>query len=321
VDARSLLRRYLEQRREAGERELLLDDLSVEAVMRLVGAVPTGAAGAAGAVAEQLVDRPVAPIADRARAAAPAEAPLVTPRPEPAAAPRAARGPVPAATPVAPPPAGPATDGPAGTSIDIGAAGGELFNGFASGLATLDDVAAAATACTRCSLSATATRCVPGEGSPTSRIVCVGEAPGETEDETGRPFVGRAGQLLTQMLAAIDVARADAFICNVLKHRPPGNRNPSTEEVAACSPFLVRQIEILRPRVILAFGTFAAQTLLQSTRKISELRGIVHRYHGVPLIATFHPAALLRNQTWKRPAWDDLKLARRIIDGTSTADA
>jgi len=318
VDARSLLRRYLEQRREAGERELLLDDLSVEAVMQLDGVLPRGVA----AVAEQSVDRPVAPIADRPRTvpSPTPEVPVVTSRSDPVAVPSSVRGPGPRATPVSPTVAA-APDGPAGIPIDIGGAGGELFGGFASDLATLDDVAAAATACTRCSLSATATRCVPGEGSPTSRIVCVGEAPGETEDETGRPFVGRAGQLLTQMLAAIDVARADAFICNVLKHRPPGNRNPSTDEVAACSPFLVRQIEILRPRVILAFGTFAAQTLLQSTRKISELRGIVHRYHGVPLIATFHPAALLRNQSWKRPAWDDLKLARRIIDGAPTADA
>jgi len=306
VDARALLRRYLEQRREAGERELLLDDLSVETVMRLVGALPAGVVGGAGAVAdqraEQVVSRPVAPVADR---------PVVA-TPRPASAPPSG---------ASPPAVGVGADPSAGAPIDVGAAGGELFGGVASGLETLDDVAAAATVCTRCSLSATATRCVPGEGSPASRIVCVGEAPGETEDETGRPFVGRAGQLLTQMLEAIQVARADAFICNVLKHRPPGNRNPSTDEVAACSPFLVRQIEILRPRVILAFGTFAAQTLLQSTRKISELRGTVHRYYGVPLIATYHPAALLRNQAWKRPAWEDLKLARRILDAGQPAGA
>ena len=142
----------------------------------------------------------------------------------------------------------------------------------------------------------------------------VGEAPGATEDETGRPFVGQAGQLLEKILAAIDFARADVFIVNVLKHRPPGNRNPRPEEVSACSPYLVRQIELIRPKVIVALGTFAAQTLLETKLSIGKLRGQIHRYYGVPLIVTYHPAALLRNPAWKRPTWEDVQLARRILD-------
>ena len=142
----------------------------------------------------------------------------------------------------------------------------------------------------------------------------VGEAPGATEDETGRPFVGQAGQLLEKILAAIKLERKDVFICNVLKHRPPGNRNPRPEEVSACSPYLVRQIELVRPKVIVALGTFAAQTLLDTKLSIGKLRGQIHRYYGVPLIVTYHPAALLRNPAWKRPTWEDVQLARRILD-------
>jgi DNA polymerase len=142
----------------------------------------------------------------------------------------------------------------------------------------------------------------------------VGEAPGASEDESGRPFVGAAGQLLTKILGAIKLGREDVFIANVLKHRPPGNRNPLPEEVAACSPYLLRQIELVRPKVILALGTFAAQTLLGTKLPISKLRGQVHRFHGVPLIVTYHPAALLRNPAWKRPTWEDVQLARRVLD-------
>jgi DNA polymerase len=149
----------------------------------------------------------------------------------------------------------------------------------------------------------------------------VGEAPGATEDELGRPFVGQAGQLLTKILAAINLSREEVFICNVLKHRPPGNRNPLPEEVKACSPYLVRQIQLLSPRVILALGTFAAQTLLQTKEPIGKLRGRIHRYYGVPLIVTYHPAALLRNPSWKRPTWEDVQLARRILDRQHPAPA
>ena len=175
--------------------------------------------------------------------------------------------------------------------------------------------------CTRCPLHQTAIQGVPGEGNPNARFVVVGEAPGATEDETGRPFVGAAGQLLTKILAAINLRREDVFICNVIKHRPPGNRNPLPNEIAACSPYLIRQLELIRPGVILALGTFAAQTLLETKESIGKLRGRVHRYHGIPLIVTYHPAALLRNPAWKRPTWEDVQLARRILDSSPDARA
>jgi DNA polymerase len=202
------------------------------------------------------------------------------------------------------------------SGIAVGEASHELFGGPLSASQTLDDLARVIAKCTSCPLYGTATNPVPGEGSPTAPLVCVGEAPGATEDATGRPFVGQAGKLLDKILAAIQLAREDVFICNVLKHRPPGNRNPLPSEVAACSPYLVRQLELIRPRAILAFGTFAAQTLLQTPLTIGKLRGAVHRYYGVPLIVTYHPAALLRNPAWKRPTWEDVQYARRILDGT-----
>jgi DNA polymerase len=149
----------------------------------------------------------------------------------------------------------------------------------------------------------------------------VGEAPGANEDEQGVPFVGQAGQLLTKIIEAIQLGRDDVFIANVLKHRPPGNRNPMPEEVVACSPYLVRQIELVKPKVILALGTFAAQTLLETKNTIGKLRGQIHRYYGVPLIVTYHPAALLRNPAWKRPTWEDVQLARRILDHTGAPGA
>jgi uracil-DNA glycosylase family 4 len=272
VDGKDQLRRYLEQRRDNGERELILDDLSVDDVMRLVGA------------------------ANHARPSVPPQVKAAEVVKEEIVAPKA-----------------PAV---VGQSIVVGRQGPELFGGGGptAGLATLEDVAASATACTRCALYATATNCVPGEGSPTAKLMCVGEAPGETEDQTGRPFIGKAGQLLTKILAAIDLRREDVFICNVLKHRPPGNRNPLPNEVAACSPYLIRQIELIRPRVILALGTFAAQTLLETKIPIGKLRGITHQYYGVPLIVTYHPAALLRNPAWKRPTWEDVQQARQLLD-------
>jgi DNA polymerase len=204
-----------------------------------------------------------------------------------------------------------------GTGLIVGSAVSGLPSGPLAHLATLDDVAAHVASCRGCSLYQTAKNHVPGEGNPTAGFVCVGEAPGQTEDEQGRPFVGRAGELLTKILEAIAFKREDVFICNVLKHRPPGNRNPAPDEIKACSPYLMRQLELLRPRVILALGTFAAQTLLQTTTPIGKLRGQVHRFHGIPLIVTYHPAALLRNPAWKRPTWEDVQLARRIFDSAA----
>ena len=192
--------------------------------------------------------------------------------------------------------------------------GSSVFIDDASPWKSLADISRAVAECTLCPLYKTAKNPVPGSGSHNADFVVVGEAPGASEDEQGVPFVGAAGQLLTKILAAIELSRDQVFICNVLKHRPPGNRNPEPHEVQACSPYLVRQIELLRPKVLLALGTFAAQTLLQTKESIGKLRGRIHRYYGVPLVVTYHPAALLRNPSWKRPTWEDVQLARRILD-------
>ena len=178
-------------------------------------------------------------------------------------------------------------------------------------LATLDAVAQG---CTRCDLHATRKTVVFGEGDPRARLVCVGEAPGAREDETGRPFVGRAGKMLDRLLLAVGFQRDDVFICNVLKCRPPQNRNPQPDEIESCSPFLLRQIELIGPDVIVAFGSFAAQTLLQTRESIGRLRGRTHLFEGFPLVVTYHPAALLRNPRWTQKAWEDLQGARRLVD-------
>jgi len=207
-------------------------------------------------------------------------------------------------------------DAPAG--LVVGDPVANAATGPLGRLSSLEAVAGAVRACQLCSLYAGAKNAVPGEGNSDAGFICVGEAPGAVEDETGRPFVGPAGQLLTKILGAINFRREDVFICNVLKHRPPGNRNPAPDEITACSPYLLRQLSLLQPRVILALGTFAAQTLLQTTLTIGKLRGQVHRYYGVPLIVTYHPAALLRNPSWKRPTWEDVQLARRVFDSASS---
>ena len=169
-------------------------------------------------------------------------------------------------------------------------------------------------ACTACALHKSRTQTVLGVGDRNADWLLVGEAPGAEEDRLGEPFVGQAGRLLDNMLAAIGLARGEnVYIANVLKCRPPGNRNPEPEEVARCSPYLVRQIELLRPRLIVAMGRFAAQTLLDSDASIASLRGRVHRYHGVPLVVTYHPAYLLRNLPDKAKAWADLLFARRTL--------
>jgi DNA polymerase len=206
----------------------------------------------------------------------------------------------------------PLEDVPAG--LVVGGASRALFDDPAAKLETLEQIAHVVATCTRCPLYATATNPVPGTGHPDADFMIVGEAPGANEDAQGVPFVGQAGQLLTKIIEAINLRRDDVFIVNVLKHRPPGNRNPLPEEVTACSPYLIRQIELVRPKVILAVGTFAAQTLLETKLTIGKLRGQIHRYYGVPLIVTYHPAALLRNPAWKRPTWEDVQLARRILD-------
>ena len=169
-------------------------------------------------------------------------------------------------------------------------------------------------ACTACGLHKSRTQTVFGVGDEQADWLLVGEAPGAEEDRLGDPFVGQAGKLLDNMLAAIGLARDDnVYICNVLKCRPPGNRNPAPDEVAKCTPFLLRQIELIQPKLVVAMGRFAAQTLLNTDASIASLRGRVHRYAGRPLIVTYHPAYLLRNLPDKAKAWEDLCFARRSI--------
>jgi DNA polymerase len=169
--------------------------------------------------------------------------------------------------------------------------------------------------CTRCALHALGRRQVVfGTGSAEADLMFVGEAPGADEDIKGEPFVGRAGQLLTKIIEAIELKREDVYIANVIKCRPPGNRNPEPDEVATCSPFLLRQIAIVKPRVIVALGTFAAQMLLGTDAPISRLRGRVHDYRdGIRLVPTFHPAYLLRSPDKKRDVWEDMKIVRALL--------
>jgi uracil-DNA glycosylase family 4 len=168
--------------------------------------------------------------------------------------------------------------------------------------------------CTRCKLHAQGrTQIVFGVGNPNADLMFVGEAPGADEDVQGIPFVGRAGQLLTKIIEAIGLKREDVYIANVIKCRPPGNRNPDPDEVDTCEPFLFRQIDIIKPKVIVALGKFGAQTLLRTLDPISRLRGRVYDYRGAKLIPTFHPAYLLRNPSAKREVWEDMKLVKRLL--------
>ncbi|WP_454735991.1 uracil-DNA glycosylase [Cupriavidus necator] len=186
-----------------------------------------------------------------------------------------------------------------------------------SAIATMDWPAleAAVAGCTACGLCQTRTNTVFGVGDRQAEWMLVGEAPGENEDMQGEPFVGQAGKLLDNMLGSLGLARGrNVFIANVLKCRPPGNRNPEPDEVAQCEPFLRRQIALLKPRVIVVLGRFAAQSLLRTTTPIGKLRGTVHTYEGIPVVVTYHPAYLLRTLTDKARAWEDLCLAREVHD-------
>ena len=167
--------------------------------------------------------------------------------------------------------------------------------------------------CRRCPLYRTRTHAVVSDGSPQAELLFVGEAPGREEDLQGVPFVGAAGQLLTKMIEAIGMRRDQVYICNVLKDRPPGNRTPLPEEVEACLPFLWEQIAIVRPRVICALGAVAARAMIGPQVSITKIRGVLHDYHGIPLIPTFHPAYLLRNPPAKKFAWVDLKRVKQLL--------
>jgi uracil-DNA glycosylase family 4 len=168
--------------------------------------------------------------------------------------------------------------------------------------------------CTRCVLHETRTQTVFGVGSQTARWVFVGEAPGADEDRQGEPFVGRAGQLLNAMLQAIGLRREQVYIANVLKCRPPNNRDPRPEEVEQCEPYLLRQIELIQPAIVVALGRHAVHSLLKTDQALGRLRGTTHDYHGTPLVVTYHPAYLLRSPGDKRKAWEDLKLAKSIAE-------
>lgn len=172
---------------------------------------------------------------------------------------------------------------------------------------SLDAIRAELGDCCRCGLNKGRQKVVFGVGNPQARLVLVGEAPGREEDEKGEPFVGEAGRLLDRILFAMGLSRDEVYICNVLKCRPPNNRDPEPEEVASCEPFLIRQLAAIRPQIIVALGRFAIQTLLQSKAPISRVRGTWQQYQGIPLMPTYHPAYLLRNPNGKREVWSDMK--------------
>ncbi len=205
---------------------------------------------------------------------------------------------------------------PAATGVPVAAPVAPGDPGAGVGVADMDwlQLKAKVRDCTDCKLRAGCTQTVFGVGDEQADWMLVGEAPGQEEDRIGEPFVGQAGRLLDNMLAAVGLARGrKVYIANVIKCRPPGNRNPEPDEVARCAPHLQRQIALVRPRLILAMGRFAAQSLLGSDATIASLRGRVHRYQGVPLVVTYHPAYLLRTLPDKAKSWADLLLARRTI--------
>lgn len=290
-DGRALARAFLEQQRLLGGDPVILSGPPAPGV-----SVPPPSPGSAG--------RGVPPV-DGAAARAPT--PSTIP-PAPATSPTtpiSARSASSAVADVAPAPsAGIAYEPP----------GGDLFaTDPVHQAGSLDAVAALVRGCTKCRLCEGRRQAVPGEGPADARLVVVGEGPGRVEDETGRPFVGQAGDLLTKILAAIDLPRERVFICNVVKCRPPENRVPQYDEVAACLPYLFRQIELVSPAVILAMGGTAAQAVLNTKQPLGALRQQVHRFRGIPVVVTYHPAALLRNPNWKKPTWDDVRFARRLL--------
>ncbi len=183
-----------------------------------------------------------------------------------------------------------------------------------AGTSSLGELNSLICECQKCSLGATRIKFVFGVGNPKAEIVLIGEAPGADEDAKGEPFVGRAGQLLNKILEAIHFKREDVYICNILKCRPPNNRDPRPEEVQQCEPYLWKQLEIIKPKIILCLGRISAQVLLKTNDTLTNLRENVHDYRGIPLLVTYHPAALLRNPNWKRPTWEDVQKLRKMYD-------
>jgi DNA polymerase len=308
-------RRYLERERAAGSDELLAQSASRAAAM-----VPRGpGAGGAGAGSGGGASPPAAATNSPGSRATPASsAPATT-----ATAPRTAMPTAPAPAEVdlfgasiAPPRASAFADEAPPPREIMPPAGRDRVTLAAEALPILDQIASEARACKKCGLCETRTHAVPGVGSAQSGIVFVGEAPGADEDRRGEPFVGRAGELLTKIIAAMDqkqlipgvpLTRDTVYICNVLKCRPPENRNPLPHEIEMCSPYLHRQLEALKPRIICCLGKFAAELLVGVKGTIGGLRGKIYRYRGAKLIVTYHPAACLRNPAYKTPVWDDMK--------------
>ncbi|MBI5048597.1 MAG: uracil-DNA glycosylase [Deltaproteobacteria bacterium] len=202
--------------------------------------------------------------------------------------------------------------GSGGGKTDIELKGGSL--NLADEALTLESIREELGDCKRCKLHQTRTNIVFGVGNPNASLVFVGEGPGEDEDIQGEPFVGRAGQLLTRIIKAMGLKREDVYICNVVKCRPPGNRNPETDEIATCKPFMEKQINAIKPQIIVALGTHAAQTLLNTPVKITALRGKFHWYrNGIRVMPTFHPSYLLRNEGKKKEVWEDMKMVLKAL--------
>ncbi len=178
---------------------------------------------------------------------------------------------------------------------------------------TLEQIRADLGDCHRCGLAQTRRKIVFGEGDPNARLIFVGEGPGSEEDRRGRPFVGPAGELLTRIIEAMKLSREQVYIGNVIKCRPPGNRNPTAEEITTCGPFLERQLAVMAPKVICTLGSFAAQTLLQTQTPVTQLRGRFHTYKGIKLMPTYHPAYLLLNPDQKRAVWEDMKKIMALL--------
>ena len=202
-----------------------------------------------------------------------------------------------------------------GPGIDIPKPDVDLFASDPLAECDLEQVAQLIRRCEACALCKERTNAVPGEGPADARLMVIGEGPGANEDEQGRPFVGRAGNLLNDILSAIECPRESVYITNIVKCRPPGNRNPERDEMDKCLPYLRRQIALVRPDVILALGAVSACTLLETKTSLGSLRNRVHKFCGIPLVVTYHPAALLRNPNWKKPTWDDVRIARRLLAG------
>ncbi len=294
---RALLARYLRQRAELGERELFLEGCSAEELLAALASSPPPTEWESGTAGER--EKP-------ATSSAAARASML----------REVLGPLPAgivggaARPeVAAPPAGAISLSPA-LPLSHSAESAQP-SPKPSPLQVLGEQARS---CTACRLSEGRRSVVFGEGDPAARLVVVGEAPGQEEDRTGRPFVGQAGKLLDLLLMSVGLPRESVYICNTLKCRPPQNRNPLPDELAACSGFLQGQLSAIAPSVLLAVGKFPAQSLVGSEESISRLRGRLFRYRGIPLVVTYHPAFLLRSPQWITTAWEDFQLARKVLD-------